>query len=52
MLSLLSLLDETVNRLAQITREILCGDEDWGSVLKYVSRVRLDKVSVLVADAV
>lgn len=42
-----------LTRLAQITREILCRDEDWGSVLKYVSRVRLDKeVSVLVAEAV
>lgn len=41
-----------LTRLAQITREILCRDEDWGSVLKYVSRARLDKVSGLVAEAV
>lgn len=42
-----------LTRLAQITRERLCGDKDWGSVLKYVSRVRLDKeVSMLVAEAV
>ena len=42
-----------LTRLAQITRELLCRHEDWGSVLKYVSRVRLDKeVSMLVAEAV
>lgn len=29
--------------LAQITGGMPCGDEDWGSVLKHVSRVRLDK---------
>lgn len=42
-----------LTRLAQITRGMLCGDEDWGSVPKYVSRVRLNKeVSVLAAEAV
>lgn len=42
-----------LTRLAQITREMLCGDEDWGSILKYVGRVILDKeVSMLVAETV
>jgi hypothetical protein len=42
-----------LTRLAQVTGGMLCGDGDWGSVLKYVSRVRLDKeVSMLVAEAV
>lgn len=42
-----------LTRLARITREMLCGHEDWGSVLKYISRVRLDKeVSMIVAEAV
>lgn len=39
----LSLLDETVNKSCSNHRGMPCGDEDWGSVLKYVSRVRLDK---------
>lgn len=44
---------ELLTSLAQVTREMLCGHEDWGSVLKYVSRVRLDKeASALVAEAV
>lgn len=39
--------------LAPVTREQLCRHEDWGSALKYVSRVRLDKEdSALVAEAV
>lgn len=43
---------ELLTSLAQVTREMLCGHEDWGSVLKYGSRVRLDEeVSALVAEA-
>lgn len=53
MLNRLSLLDGTVNKACSNHQGMLCGDEDWGSGLKCVSRVRLDKeVSVLVAEAV